>query len=88
MPQIVCNRRRKPLIGEIVEAVSCLRRVAACELVFALGAGFHMSKLVSDGIIDGLIVTRFEMQKAVIFEAAPVTAIQRISPMKLSAPAT
>ena len=54
------------------------RKVAALDLVGALGPGFDPFQAVRDGIVDGLIIAGFEMQKFVVGDAAPVAAIERV----------
>ena len=48
----------------------------AGDLVLALRAGLENLQAMSDTVFDTLIVSRFEMQRRKVREAAPVAAIQ------------
>ena len=54
------------------------RKIAALDLVLALGAGFHGLQAALDREIDRLIITGLEMQVLVVLDAAPVPAVQRL----------
>ena len=49
-------------------------------------AGFDPRQTVRNRVIDCLVVANFEVQECVIFEAAPVPAIQRISTNEVQRP--
>ena len=55
-----------------VGAVGFFRKEAPLNLVASLGSGFKEREAVVDGVFDGLVVTEFEVQEAVVLEASPV----------------
>ena len=56
-------------------------QIAACELVFALGAGLDACELMRNGEFDRLIVADFEMQERMLLDRAPMAAEQGAAPM-------
>ena len=62
-----------------VGAVSFFRKEAPLNLVASLGSGLKDYEAVVDGVFDGLVVTEFEVQEAVVLEASPVTSEEGIA---------
>ena len=54
------------------------RAIAARELVFPLSARLHPAKPPRDREIDGLIITKFEMEEGNILTASPIAAVECI----------
>src|SRR5690606_1690248 len=77
------NRRLKAGIREPVGGESLRRQVAARKLVRPLCARFDTLQPMFDGVVDGAVVAGFEMQKAVILDAAPVAAIEAVAAFKI-----
>src|SRR4029450_9264712 len=59
------------------------RKIAALNLVVALGAGLDALQAVGDGVVDRLVVAGLEMQEGVALQAAPVAAIERVVALKV-----
>src|SRR3546814_7836940 len=51
-------------------------RIAARQLVLALGARLNSLQSPRDGKIDGLVIAEFEMQEGHVLHTAPITSIQ------------
>src|SRR3546814_9096262 len=51
-------------------------RIAARQLVLALGARLNSLQSPRDGKIDGLVIAKFEMQEGHVLHTAPITSIQ------------
>ena len=63
------------------------RLVSPRQLVFALRAGLDTRQAMGNRVVDGLMVAQFEMQEGVVFDAAPVAAIDGIGPQEIQRPA-
>jgi hypothetical protein len=59
------------------------RKIAALNLVVALGAGLDALQAMGDGIVDGLIVAGLEVQEGVALQAAPVAAVERVVALEI-----
>ena len=62
-----------------VGAVGFFRKEAPLNLVASLGSGLKEREAMVDGVFDGLVVTEFEVQEAVVLEASPVTSEEGIA---------
>ena len=62
-----------------VGAVGFFRKEAPLNLVASLGSGLKQREAMVDGVFDGLVVTEFEVQEAVVLEASPVTSEEGIA---------
>ena len=62
-----------------VGAVGFFRKEATLNLVASLGSCLKEREAVVDGVFDGLVVTEFEVQEAVVLEASPVTSEEGIA---------
>ncbi len=81
------HRRPKARIGDPVRRPGLHRLVAAGQLVPALRARLHPRQPARDRRVDRLVIAQLEMQERLVDQAAPVAAVERSPPMKLSAPA-
>ena len=72
-------RIAKPWVRNPMGAIGRLGQIASHNFVASLSAGFYAFQTPGDGIVDGLVVADFEVQKPVIFDASPVTTKQRIA---------
>src|SRR5882672_11088180 len=54
------------------------RKIAALNLVVALGAGLDALQAVGDGVVDRLVVAGLEVQEGVALQAAPIAAVERV----------
>ena len=62
-----------------MRTVGGLRQIAAGDLVRSLRAGLHVLEAVGDGVVDGLVVARLEVQKRVMLDAAPVPSEEGVA---------
>ena len=62
-----------------VGAVGFFRKEAPLNLVASLCSGLKEREAVVNGVFDGLVVTEFEVQEAVVLEASPVTSEEGIA---------
>ena len=69
----------KPWVGNPVARRRNHRFETAGDFVFALRAGVESQQAVFDAISDALVVTGFEVQRIVVFGAAPIAAVQRVA---------
>src|SRR5262249_26925063 len=74
----VNSRSRHDGAPDTMGAVGRHREIAAGKLVRALGTGLDPRELVLNGIVDGSIVAKLEMQTRVLFERTPISAIEPI----------
>src|SRR3546814_18394525 len=58
-------------------------RIAARQLVLALGARLNSLQSPRDGKIDGLVIAEFEMQEGHVLHTAPITSIQGMGSKQL-----
>src|SRR6185312_6978831 len=77
-PQIIGDGAAQAGMRDVVRRMRGDRAVAARQLVFPLSARLDNLQLALDGEVDGLMVADLEMQKGMVFDAAPVAAEQRV----------
>src|SRR5579885_3216357 len=75
--EIVLNRPPEGRIRNVVRRISGVRKIAARELMLALGPGLDARQPVSDGIFDRLVIADLEMQERMMLDRAPMAAEQR-----------
>src|SRR5690606_30262914 len=67
------------VVCDPVAAVNQGRQEAACEFVFALGAGLEAGQSLAQAVFDALVVAGLEMQPRDRLAAAPVAAIEGVA---------
>jgi hypothetical protein len=82
LPTLQCQMPVQQLahvrVGDPVRRVHHDRREAACELVFAAGAGFEAPQAFAQTIRNALIEAEFEMQTGVVLAATPIAPVERV----------
>src|SRR6516164_10256654 len=76
--QVVGDAAPQGRIGNVMRRISRSRQITAGDLVFALRSGLDAQQFMGDGVVDGLIVAEFEMQERMVFDRAPMAAVQRM----------
>src|SRR6476660_4765025 len=79
LPEIVVDRAPQAGIKDVMRRISRRRHIAAGNLMLALSARLDARKLVLDGILDGLIVAKFEMQEWVVLDGSPMATKQGVA---------
>ena len=76
----------KPRVGNRMPRMREHRLEAAHQFVFPLRACIERLQAQFDGQFNALVVTGFKMQVVVLLKAAPVTAVESVSPTQKKSP--
>ena len=77
--QKVCHCVVKAVVVELVPRACVGRQKAARDFVLALRARFEQTEVVLDAVVNALVVTGLEVQRAVLCSATPVASVQGVA---------
>src|SRR5262249_27020262 len=77
--EIVGDRLAQRRVGNEMRGIGSLRQGASHQLKLPLYAGPDSQELLRARVVDGLIVAELKMQERMVFDCAPIPAVEGVS---------